>query len=309
MQIVGTETVFEKKNVIALGTFDGLHRAHYRIIQLTKQIAQQRGMGSMVYTFASLPSARFGGESQLLFTPAEKTRALDEAEIDYLQMQPFDEKVACQSREAFAEYLRTTLQAGVLVAGFDFRFGAGAAGDAEFLQQYGKAHGIEVIILQRMDDAQEPISSTRIRMAVRSGDLQTAERLLGRPYGLCGEVCHGREVGRTIGFPTANISVPHDKILPPRGVYITRVTLDGKVYGGITNIGSRPTLQNGEDVSIETNILGLQQEIYGKQIQIELLKFVRPEQTFADLDALRKAIERDKSTAAIFFEKENKKPL
>lgn len=303
MQIVTENTIFQMHTVVALGTFDGLHHAHCRIIERAKEIAHQKGLCSMVYTFSNLPSAHFGGEQYMLFTEKEKIQNFAKMGIDYLCIQPFDGSIAHQSREAFMEEVLNRLHAKVLVAGYNFRFGDGAAGDVAFLQQYASAHGAEAAIIDRVDLEGDAVSSTRIRAAVRAGKMELAEHLLGYPYAITGEIVHGREVGRTLGFPTANIYAPKEKVMPPNGVYIARVWLEGKAFGGITNIGRRPTLQNGEDISIETNILQLDAELYGKTIRVELLRFLRPEQPFHNLQALQQAIARDKEQARLFFEK------
>lgn len=303
MQIVTEDTIFQTHTVVALGTFDGLHHAHCHIIERAKEIARQKGLCSMVYTFSNLPSAYFGGERYMLFTEEEKIQAFAEMEIDYLYIQSFDSGVAHQSREAFAAELLKKLRAKVVIAGYNFRFGDGAAGDAFFLQQYASAHGAAAEIVERVELEGDAVSSTRIRAAVRAGQMEFAAHLLGRPYAIAGKIVHGREVGRTLGFPTANIYAPKEKVMPPNGVYISRVWLEGKAYGGITNIGRRPTLHNGEDISIETNILQLEAELYGKNAKVELLRFLRPEQSFANLKALQEAIAKDKEQAYRFFEK------
>ena len=194
------------------------------------------------------------------------------------------------------------LKGEVLVAGYNFRFGKDAAGNSEYLRDYAESHGAQTEIVECMQKEGEVISSTRIRAAVRKGEMECAEMLLGRPYAIEGKIVHGREVGRTIGFPTANICPPKEKLLPPKGVYIARIWLNGIAYGGITNIGVRPTLDNGKDVSVETNILEFAGDIYGQQAKVELLHFLRPEQPFSDLRALREAIEQNKRQACRFFE-------
>lgn len=303
MQIVTENTRFAGQNVIALGMFDGLHRAHRQILAEARQVAQAGGMHSLVYTFSSLPSAYFGGEREMLFSPEEKVRAVAAMGIDYLAMRPFDREIAEQSREEFARSLLERYRGGVWIAGYNFTFGRGAAGDAAYLSDYAAAHGVQCRIVQKMEQGGDAISSTRIRSAVRAGDMPLAAELLGRPYSIAGEIVHGREVGRTLGFPTANLYAAPGKLIPPLGVYIARLRLEnGESYGGITNIGRRPTLHNGADVSVETNLLDFAGDLYGQRAEVELLRFVRPERPFADLAALRAAIADNRRQAAAYFE-------
>ncbi|MEI3416260.1 MAG: riboflavin biosynthesis protein RibF [Christensenellaceae bacterium] len=303
MQIVTKDTRFAGQNVIALGMFDGLHRAHRQILKQARQIARAEGMHSLVYTFSSLPSAYFGGEAEMLFSPEEKVRAVAAMEIDYLAMRPFDREIAEQSREEFARSLLERYRGGVWIAGYNFTFGRGAEGDADYLRAYAAAHGVQCCILQKMEQGGNAISSTRIRAAVRAGDMPLAEELLGRPYSIAGEIVHGREVGRKLGFPTANLYAAPGKLIPPLGVYIARLRLEnGESYGGITNIGRRPTLHNGMDISVETNLLDFAGDLYGEQVEVELLEFVRPERPFSDLTELRAAIAANRRQAAAYFE-------
>lgn len=170
MQIVTEDTIFQTHTVVALGTFDGLHHAHCHIIERAKmKLPAQKGLCSMVYTFSNLPSAYFGGERYMLFTEEEKIQAFAEMEIDYLYIQPFDSGVAHQSREAFAAELLKKLRAKVVIAGYNFRFGDGAAGDAFFLQQYASAHGAAAEIVERVELEGDAVSSTRIGSGARGG--------------------------------------------------------------------------------------------------------------------------------------------
>lgn len=304
MQIITETAVLQTDTVVALGTFDGLHCAHRYIINRAKELAAKRGMHSAVYTFSELPSAYFGGEMHMLFSKEEKVKALEEMGVDYLCLQPFDQTIAEQSKEQFMDMLLHRLKAKALVVGYNFRFGKGAVGDAAFLRQYAAEQGVQAEVVARIDAQGEAVSSTRIRKAVYEGRMEEAARLLGHPYFIMGTIVHGREVGRKIGFPTANIYAPKEKLIPPMGVYISRIWLDGKAYGGITNIGRRPTLKNGEDVSVETNILQLQRDLYGKEAKVELLQFLRPERSFENLEELQQKIAENREQARRFFEGE-----
>ncbi len=294
---------FQRKNAIAIGTFDGLHKAHQRVLEVLKQEAARIGGGSMVFTFYGLPSAFFGEEKQALFTKEEKIRAFAETGIDYLHIVEFDKCFAEISKEAFLQYLLQKLRAGMIIVGYNFRFGAGASGTPEFLQEHAAGYDVRIRVVDAVTLYGQPISSSRIREALRAGDVLLAKELLGRPYSMEGLVQKGACFGRTIGFPTANIAVPEKKLLPQRGVYLTQAEYRGAFYPSITNIGIRPTVSSTRKVTVETHILGFCGDIYGKMLRIRVLHRMREEKQFCDAAALRRQLEKDKAYATGYFGK------
>ena len=209
--------------------------------------------------------------------------------------------LADMPREEFARYLLHTLNAGAVVIGYNFRFGAGALGTPDFLKAYASGFGVPVEVVKAVEMCSKPVSSTRIREALRKGDVSVARELLGRPYSLQGTVRTGDRLGRALGFPTANIEAPEGKLLPGQGVYITLAEYRGREYPSITNIGVRPTVSGSGRVSVETHMMGFSAEIYGKTLHIQFLRRLRQEQRFENTAALVEQLEEDKAAAIAYF--------
>lgn len=252
-----------------------------------------------VVTFSPHPQEYFSGTSRSLLTPvAEKTWQLAQLGIHQLVMLPFNQALAELSPEDFVEsILIKGLKAQRISVGSDFRFGKGRSGDAEGLKAIASKHGVPVLLVPLKYEKGDRISSSRIRQALATGDLDAATYLLGRPYTLTGRVVQGKQLGRTIGFPTANLEIPAKKYLPRKGVYSVRV------YGvtpdplrGVMNIGNRPTV-NGQSLSVEVHVMDWAGDIYGKLLTVSLEGFVRPEQKFESLDGLKAQIAQDCQTA------------
>ena len=282
---------------VALGTFDGLHLGHQSVLSRLQQAAQKSDLKTLVYTFSNLPSSYFGGETEAIFTPEEKTAALEKLGIQALYMPVFGEITARMDREEFARQLFTKLGAKIVVVGFNYRFGRDAKGTPEYLAEMAGQFGAEVVCMPPYLLGGAPVSSTRIRSALRAGDVQEAGRLLGRPYALCDVVAHGKQLGRELGFPTLNFYPPAGKIMPRHGVYAAEAELEGKRYAAVTNIGIRPTVADGNALSVESNLAGFSGDAYGKPASIRLLAFLRGEQQFAGLSELIAQIEKDKKRA------------
>ncbi len=260
--------------------------------------AVELGMSAVyptVVTFSPHPQAYFSGISRPLLTPmAEKAWQLAQLGIRQLVMLPFDGTLAELAPETFVEEILVKgLQAERISVGSDFRFGKGRSGNAEGLQAIAAKYGVPVVLVPLKHEKGGRISSSRIRQALQTGELDIATHLLGRPYSLTGQVVRGKQLGRTIGFPTANLQLPSDKYLPRTGVYSVRV------YGaapeplcGVMNIGSRPTV-NGQDVSVEVHVMNWTGDLYGRLLTVSLEGFVRPEQKFDSLDGLKAQIAAD----------------
>mgnify|MGYP004577131915 CR=1 FL=1 len=219
------------------------------------------------------------------------------AVVDGVSAFPDFREIAEQSREEFARSLLERYRGGVWIAGYNFTFGRGAAGDAAYLSDYAAAHGVQCRIVQKMEQGGDAISSTRIRSAVRAGDMALAAELLGRPYSIAGQIVHGREVGRTLGFPTANIAIP-DTMLPAPGVYATRVVVPhlGKTLQAVTNIGRKPTFGD-YGLSIESFLLDTDLNLYGSELRLDFVARLRDEKRFDSADALVAQIRTDVARA------------
>lgn len=295
--------------IIALGNFDGIHRGHQQVIQAigtdrrSQTIAEATHESNSpvpyptVVTFDPHPQAFFSGQSRPLLTPlAEKQRYLTALGVQQLVLLPFDRKLACLSPQAFVqEILIQQLQIQAISVGFNFRFGHRRQGSATDLVAIAAAHGVPVkIIAPQQCETGERISSSSIRQALTTGDLPRAHRLLGRPYCLRGSVVAGEQLGRTLGFPTANLQLPPDKFLPGLGVYAVWVGSEvlTQPQPGVMNLGYRPTVE-GRYLSVEVHLLDWSGDLYGHTLTVQLANFLRPEQPFPNLEALRTQIDQD----------------
>lgn len=289
---------------LAIGMFDGVHRGHQAVIASAVAAARRDGGLAAVLTFDPHPSVFFrtGEPVRLLMTPAAKTRALAELGIAAIITQTFTPEFAGMAAEDFLPHLRRHLPqlAGIHV-GDNWRFGRGRAGDAALLRSQGAAMGLDVVALPRLAGAGGPISSTRIRALVAAGDIAAANALLGRPYAAEGVVTPGRQLGRTLGFPTLNLAWTPD-LQPRHGVYVVQVwgTKTAGALRGVANYGLRPTVEQASEPRLEVHVLGDCPYGPGDQLRVDWLAFVRPEQKFADLAALRAQIEKDRTAAAAY---------
>ena len=261
--------------------------------------AGQDGWASVV-TFFPHPKEFFSDCSRPLLTPlGEKSRQLACLGVDQLVLLPFNAELASLDATTFVErILIQELQATHISVGSDFHFGKGRGGNAELLGAIAAQHSIPVTIVPLKNDREGRISSSRIRQALTDGELTQANQLLGRPYTLSGKVVQGKQLGRTIGFPTANLELPGDKFIPRQGVYGVKIIgqLNQAALPGVMNIGNRPTVA-GQDITVEVHLLDWQGDLYGKTLTVSLESFIRPEQKFESLDALKHQILQDCETA------------
>lgn len=278
----------ELNSVILIGKFDGVHRGHQLLIAKAKEIAIKQNCPCVAITFSNLPM-----KTPLISTEAEKRILLEQYGIDLLISYPFQE-ICDLSAEAFvSEILVSKLKAVCVVAGSDCGFGKNRSGNAEVLVTLGKKYGFETFILDKLRYEREEISSSLIRNQLSSGKVSKATALLGHPFGYYGEVVRGKQLGRTLGFPTINIIVDEEKVLVSKGVYSSCVEIDGKVYRGICNVGCRPTVSADGPVNIEMYILDYKGNLYGRRLFVCLLEFIRPEMKFDSLDQLTQQITKD----------------
>lgn len=273
------------KTAIALGTFDGLHKGHRAVISET------RPYYSIAVTFYVPPKSVMTNEPQLLILPKDRENRLKELGINQVVMQDFD-KVRDIEASQYVEDLCKKYNPSRIVCGFNYRFGKNALGNTDFLADFCSRKGIEFCCVSPQYEGESIISSTAIRECIKNGEVQTASKLLYGGFSFTAQVLHGDARGRKIGFPTANQIYPELLVKPKFGVYKSRVTFDGKCYDGVTNIGIRPTYKT-DTVGCETYIKNFKGNIYGKEMRLELLRFMRKEQKFNSLDELKSAILND----------------
>lgn len=288
-----TEIRITEPTVISLGKFDGLHMGHKLLVD-TMLKKRQEGLKTVMFTFDIPPKTIISRESRdLLTTREEKELVFSQTGIDYLIEYPFTEEVRTMEPETFIRMLVKKLNVRCIVAGTDFRFGHNRSGDYRTLEKYSDLYGYETLILKKREYRQREISSTFIREEIQAGNMEMANMLLGYDYFVKGYVSHGKGLGHTLGIPTVNLVPPSGKLLPPLGVYVSRVLVEQKAYGGITNIGRKPTVAEDNPIGVETHIFDFEEEIYGKEIVIQFLHFVRNEMKFDTMEALKVQMIRD----------------
>jgi riboflavin kinase / FMN adenylyltransferase len=288
---------------IALGNFDGIHRGHLEVIRPVLDW-DSADVYKTVVTFDPHPQQYFTGQQRQLLTPhPERAIILEQLGIQQLILLPFDRELVKLSPQEFVDrILVRQLQAKFISVGEDFRFGNQRAGNATDLVTLTAKIGIPTRIAPLEMDGESRISSSRIRAALLAADLTLAKELLGRYYSIVGTVVNGQEIGRSIGFPTANLKYPAEKFLPRQGVYCVRVdTPAAKQLPGVMNIGKRPTV-DGVNTTVEVHLLDWDGNLYGQQLTVYLHHFLRSEQKFPSLAALTTQIQADCDTARIFFQ-------
>ena len=281
----------ETPSVITLGKFDGLHRGHRKLLNRVLELSGEHKWTSVMFTFAVSPYTLTKDQKhKVLLTNEERCRMLEDTGLDWLIECPFDDHLMHMPAEVFVEELLVKrLKAACLVIGPDFRFGYKRGGDAALLKRMGDQYGFSVEVLEKeMYEGQE-ISSTLVRESILNGHMERARALLGYPYFFEGEIIHGRQIGRTLGLPTTNLKADERKVMPPFGVYATRNLIGDMEFGGVTNIGVKPTVLE-KFVGVETHLFSCNLNLYGDIEKVELLHFQRPERKFDSLEELKKQI-------------------
>lgn len=291
--------------VIALGFFDGVHLGHGALLRRTVEEARRRGVRSAVFTWAQPPKEVVTGVPVPLINSPEDRAWLAKSlyGIDDVIMVPFNKEMMTTSWEDFVtEILIKRYHAVHLVAGHDHRFGHKNQGTPELLKSKCAELGLGCDIIPEVTVGGITVSSTYIRRLVELGQISRANRFLGHPHTLTGTVRHGRGIGSSQLFPTANLIIPPHVLVPSHGVYATRATLeDGSCYAAVTNVGTRPTVQNGSDITVEACLLDFQGDLYGKQLRLEFYEHLRQEVRFDSLDALRAQIQSDADATRTYF--------
>ncbi len=306
MQIIHGTTDFQLNTdtAVAMGKFDGIHVGHRKLLEsiLGKK---KSGLKTCIFTFDPAPSVLFGlSDGRELSTREEKRLLFEKMGIDILVEFPMTVETAAIPAESFVrEYLCGKLCARHIAAGEDVSFGNRGVGDAALLQKLKTELLYELSIIEKVCVGGAEVSSTRIRTLIEAGEMEAANALLGSPYMISGVVAGGRKIGRTIGFPTVNLYPGENKLLPRKGVYFSKVRIldsTGKlqegaesIYAGISNIGYKPTVSDEAVMGVETYLYDFDKVIYGRNIQVELLDFLRPEQKFESLDELKEQLKKD----------------
>ena len=278
----------EESTAVTLGKFDGLHRGHELLMNTVLEYSRSYNVASVAFTFDIPPRNKVEEIiANVLTTNEEKEYIFEKQGIDYLIECPFTEEVMAMEPKEFIAWISKSLNMKYVVVGDDFRFGHKRAGDYHTLQEYEAEYGYKTVVLEKLKDSNRDISSTYVREKIADGNIKKANQLLGYRYFIRSEIVHGKKLGRTLGIPTINMILPSDKLLPPNGVYVTEVLVEGQSYMGVTNVGCKPTVSAENIVGVETYIDNFNQDIYGEKIVVSFIDFIRPELKFASVTELK----------------------
>ena len=288
-------------NYIALGNFDGLHKGHLTLIDKVIDLAKENKGKSIIYTFENHPKTLIDSNAKinLLLDNNNKEVVLKIRNVDIVYLEKFTEEFMKKSPEDFIAYIVEKFKIKGIVVGFNYRFGYKNMGDTNLLKELSSKYNFEVFIMEPCKLKDKVISSTRIRKELLEGNIEDSNKMLTRPYFLEGKVVSGKQIGRTIGFPTANLEYSKFALLPKEGVYYTNIMWNDKIFKGITSVGNNPTV-NGKNITVETFILEFNKDIYGDTIKVFFLKKIRDNKKFNSLEELKTQLSKDKS----FSEKE-----
>lgn len=283
----------KEKSVVTLGKFDGIHRGHQKLIE---QVHREKGEG-MVSLICVFDTGR-----QMLFTKEERRKILDLAGMDYLAECELTGKLRQMKAEEFVKnILHEQMRAAKVVVGEDFRFGFERKGSVALLKKLGAELDFQVDVIPKEMDGSRKISSTYIREQLNEGNMENVSRLLGRNFHTTGEVLHGRGLGHRKLMPTTNLIPSREKLMPPNGVYLTEASFGNRKFNGITNVGYKPTVGGESFLGVETYLLDCNEDLYGQQSSVEFLKFLRPEQQFSSLEALKSQLMKDIARGKQYF--------
>ena len=290
----------QQPTVLTIGTFDGVHLGHQKIVERVVTTARQEGLLATVFTFFPHPRMVVQHDKglKLIHTLEEKKQLLQQLGVDLLVVQPFNEAFAQLTAEEFVSTILVEhLNVKKVIIGYDHRFGRNRTANIDDMRLFGKKYGfaVEEISVQEVDEVS--VRSTKIREALNKGDVTTAEHYLGTPYSLTGRVVHGLKLGRTLGYPTANIQVTEEyKLIPKDGVYAVYSYIDGRKVYGMMSIGKNPTIE-GKGASIEVYFFDFNGDLYDQKLTIEFVQYLREEQKFATIDLLKKQLQDDETAA------------
>ena len=282
-------------SAVAIGNFDGVHKGHRELISRTADIADRCGLVSDVFTFLNHPVNEIAGKCIIksIMSPREKAQAIEDLGIDVMVAIPFVDRVRMSSPQEFArDILASDLHCRHAVCGYNNSFGYRGAGHPADLVRFGKEYGFDVTVMEEYDIDGRAVSSTLIRQKLEEGDVVAFSRLTDRRYSISGRVMQGQHLGRTIGFPTVNLSLEEDMALPMNGVYVTDIYVNNIKYHSVTNVGNKPSVGKFSK-NAETHIFGFDGDLYGKNVKVEFIDLLRPEIKFADIEHLSAQIEKD----------------
>lgn len=307
MQVIHNYQNFPENinTVVTIGTFDGVHVGHRKILDQLISESKKKGLKSVLLTFFPHPRMVVQADNsiKLINTIEERIDILSKTDLDYLVIHPFDKEFSNLSAFDFVrDILVNQLNVKELVVGYDHRFGKNREGDFEQLKEYSHTFDFNIKEIKAQDINNTAVSSTKVRKALQSGDIKTANQFLTIPFFIHGTVVRGQQLGNTIGFPTANIQIPQTyKLTPKNGVYIIRATHLENIYYGMLNIGNRPTV-NGKNKTIEANLFDFDIDIYGDDIKIEFLHFLRDEEKFYSIETLKEQLNQDKKDSILYLQ-------
>ena len=294
----------ERQTVVTIGTFDGVHAGHRKIIERLVNTAKANNLESVVLTFFPHPRMVLQKESgiQLINTIEERKELLRHTGIDHLVVHPFTKQF---SRLTAVEFVRDILvqklKAKKIIIGYDHRFGRNRTADINDLKNFGEEYGFEVEEISKQEVEEVAVSSTKIRKALLEGEVSKANNFLEEPFTLVGEIVKGKGIGKDLGYPTANLQIQNDyKLIPKNGVYVVKSEIDGKKVFGMMNIGTNPTV-GGKKKTIETYFFDVDKDLYGKMLKISLLKRIRDEKKFDSVEELKTAMKGDESFSETYL--------
>lgn len=293
----------QEPTAVTVGKFDGIHKGHNL---LTNDIISKgsKGYKSCLVTFKnSVREAIYNDDSPSLITNKERMFMLESNGLDYMVECPFDDRLMQTDATSFIELLVNNLNMKYMVVGSDFTFGYKGAGDVELLKELSERYDFELRVIDKIKRNNRDISSTYIREELREGHIDVVNEMLGYEYFVWGEVVHGAHLGTKIGIPTINIMPEHNKLVPKFGVYVTTIDFDGRIYHGVTNVGTKPSVSDKNIVGIETHILDYNGDLYGKYVRVTFQSFLRPEMKFNSVEELKNQMKKDKLTAKSYFNK------
>jgi len=304
MKILHSTDILQENTIATIGFFDGVHLGHEYLLRDLRSEARCRGLKTLVVTFSNHPRLLFDPDCGLKFLTLtdEKLHLIELSYIDYCLVLPFTHELAHLTSADFMQKLHDSFGVQAILVGYDHHFGSDCQSGFQEYVEFGKNIGVELLRCDVFSVQDVNVSSSKARKAVEVGDIELANTLLGYQYRIHGRVVHGHQVGRTIGFPTANLDIPSSKILPCCGVYQVLATVGDVTYDGLLNIGHRPTLDNGA-LSVEVYLDNYQGDLYDSQLQLQLVRFIRPEQKFESLAALQAQLQIDLQLIKTYIKK------
>ena len=291
-----------RRSAVTFGKFDGLHLGHQKLIEKVLELKKEQNTVGVVCAFDMRPLWKSKHlHMERLMTGKERYHHLN-SQMDYLVECPFTEKFRNVTAQDFIrDVICGVFHASYVVVGTDFHFGRNQGGDIHMLEEYSKEYGYALVVVEKERYYGNVISSTYIRDVLKEGNVRLTNYLLGYPFEVNGRVERGRQLGRTLGFPTMNVAWPEYKLVPPRGVYVSEITIDGIKYPGISNVGVKPTVSNEGRVVLESFLFGYGSDAYGRKIKAEFLEFRRPEQKFGSIEEMKSCVDKDIAYGKRYF--------